>query len=78
MNFDEWLRSEHMRTLVHIRLKEIDEVQPAYTDHGALILQEGRRREIRALENWQPEKPEEVKKVQETNVKAGQYFRTNR
>lgn len=65
-----------MRTLVQLRLKELDKEQPLYEAHVSLIANEARRREIRNLEDWKPALPEEVVRTQETNVKAGQYFRT--
>lgn len=73
--FDDWLSSEHMKTFIHLRLREVDARPPIYTDVSGLIANEAIRRELRELETWRPQFEEKVQEQRTTNAKAGEYRR---
>lgn len=73
--FDDWLSSEHMKTFIHLRLREIDETPVDYTNAHGLVANEAVRRELRKLETWRPSVPEKPEEQKRTNAKAGEYRR---
>jgi hypothetical protein len=73
--FDEWLSSEHMKTFIHLRLREIDETGVDYANAHGLIANEATRRELRRLETWRPSVPEKTQEQRRTNAKAGEHRR---
>lgn len=74
-SFDEWLSAEHMKTFIHLRLREIDETPVDYTNAHGLVANEAIRRELRKLETWRPTVPEKPEEQRRTNSKAGEYRR---
>lgn len=75
ISFDDWLSSEHMKTFIHLRLREIDESPVDFTNAHGLVANEAVRRELRVLETWRPKAPEKAAEQRATNAKAGEYRR---
>lgn len=73
--FDEWLSSDHMKTFIHLRLRERDTMVIPYTDAHALVANQAIRAELRELETWRPKWEEKVPEQRRTNAKAGELRR---